>query len=48
MQCEYCQAKYVIKKDYIAKTCHCDEEIRFIRLEEFEEEMVGADRFELS
>lgn len=40
MQCEYCQAKFVIKNNYIAKTCICDEENRFIVLEEFEEKMV--------
>ena len=30
MECIYCKAKYILKKNFIAKTCDCDDEERFI------------------
>jgi hypothetical protein len=30
MECIYCKAEYILKKNFIAKTCGCDDEERFI------------------
>ena len=30
MDCPYCKAKYILKKNFIAKTCACDDEERFV------------------
>ena len=35
MECEYCGEEYVIKPAYIAKTCGCDEDYRFISFDEW-------------
>lgn len=35
MECEYCGEEYIIKSAYIAKTCGCDEDFRFISFDEW-------------
>jgi hypothetical protein len=35
MNCECCGADYEVKKNFIAKSCICDEEERFLSFEEW-------------
>ena len=39
MECIYCKAKYILKKNFIAKTCGCDDEERFIKYDEWYADM---------
>jgi hypothetical protein len=35
MNCQYCGEGYALKKNFIAKRCLCDDEERFISLEDW-------------
>jgi len=35
MNCQYCGEGFVLKKEWIAKRCICDDEERFVSLEDW-------------
>jgi hypothetical protein len=37
MTCQHCQAPFAVKTRFLAKTCGCDEEERFISFEDWYE-----------
>jgi len=47
MTCPFCQAPFAIKAKFLAKTCGCDEEHRFILLEDWYSEFFNLEIFEL-
>lgn len=45
MYCEYCQEEFVIKSNYIAKNCGCDDDYRFLKFENWYENTFNFDAY---
>ena len=39
MTCPHCQAPFAVKTRFLAKTCGCDEDIRFVSFEDWYEQI---------
>lgn len=35
MNCPFCEQEYTLKDKWLAKNCHCDDEERFIKYEDW-------------